>query len=134
MNITAGVTISRNSSDEIHIIIRDNRSGISFVNVNMALADFALALTGLSQVEAAAEVSGLNNVGKVRVTENRSVVYTGGSDYDKNAQQKWLIENCQEEGWILNAYLGRQGSVTYQGDTTTLNYSVTKFVDPQEDL
>lgn len=104
------------------------------MNVNMALADFALALTGFSEVEAAAEVSGLNNVGKVRVTESRSVVYTGGSDYDKNAQQKWLIENCQEEGWILDAYLGRQGSVTRQGDTTTLNYSVTKFVDPQEDL
>ncbi len=34
MNITAGVTICRNSGDEIHIIVRDNRSGISFVNVN----------------------------------------------------------------------------------------------------
>ena len=134
MNITAGVTVSRNSSDEIHIVIQDRLSGVSFVNVNMTLADFALALTGFSQVEAAAEVSGLNNVGKVRVTESRSVVYTGGSDYDKNAQQKWLIENCQEEGWILNAYLGRQSSVTRQGGTTTLNYSVTKFVDPQEDL
>lgn len=134
MNITAGVTISRNSSDEIHISFRDNLSGITFVNVNMTLSDFALALTGLAEVKAPAEVAGLCNVGKVRVTEPRSVVYSGNHEFDRKKRESWLVENCQEDGWRLNSCLGSQGSTTYQNGVTTLNYSVTKFVDPTDEV
>jgi hypothetical protein len=92
----------------------------------MTLESFASAITGLSFVEAPAEVRRLDVVGKKKISERRSVICPI-STYDKEILKVWLIENCKEDGWELDAYLGSQNSVGYVKDGTKLNYSVFRY-------
>lgn len=39
--------------------------------------------------------------------------------------------NAREEGWVLSTYLGSQNSVKWVDGKTILNYSVTKYVNPE---
>ena len=123
----AQVTISRASDNRIYIKIEDCASHIQFVEASMTLEDFGSAITGVGMQDADLEVRGLANVGKFRVTEKRSKECPIKT-YDKDVLIAWLKANAQEEGWILDTYLGSQGSVNLVGDKTILNYSVTKFV------
>lgn len=126
------VTISRNSSDEVNIRIHDSASGLEFVDIQMTLENYAMLITGLSRVEAIGEVRGLDKVGKRRVNEQRSVVCPIGG-YDKKVFQQWLIDNCQEEGWELDSYLGSQNSLGLNDKgERVLNYSVRKYVEDDE--
>jgi len=128
MNFKGLITITRNSNDEVNIRLKDSASRTEFVDVSLSLRDYALLLTGLSHVEVAGEVRGLDKVGKTRVTERRSITCPIES-HDKKALTQWLIDNCQEDGWQLDSYLGSQGSVVYKDGVTVLNYSVTKYVE-----
>jgi len=49
--------------------------------------------------------------------------------YRKTDLEEWLSKNAQEEGWILNNYLRSQSSVTHTEEGTILRYSVTKYVN-----
>lgn len=126
--LKAKVTVSRSSDDLIRIRFRDEASGIQFAEARMTLEEFALAVTGLAEREAELEVTGLQYVGKRRVTEQRSIVCPLDA-YNKDKLEEWLKENAQEEGWLLNSYLGSQGSVSTRDGVTILRYSVTKYVD-----
>lgn len=126
----ATITISRNSNNEFTVTIRDNKSHIQFVKTRMSPHDFAMALSGLAEVECEAEYRMLECVGKTKITETRSVECP--IKFKREDQSKWLAENCQEEGWILSSYLGTQSSVQNTPDgKTILNYSVTKYVDEE---
>lgn len=130
--IQCSVTISRNSHDEITITIRDQASRINFVSATMTPDAFALAVTGLAEQPATAEVFGLEHVGKRKIMEQRVAVYPG-REFSKKELTKWLTENHQEEGCILNPRLDSQSSVQHNSDgSTTLNYSVTKYIDNQD--
>lgn len=127
-NFKGSVTISRNSNDEVNLRIHDGASGIEFVDIQLTLENYAMLITGLSRVEATGEVRGLDKVGKTRVIEKRSVVCPIGG-YDKKVFQQWMIDNCQEEGWELDSYLGSQSSMALNDKgERVLNYSVTKYV------
>ncbi len=128
-NFNGAVSISRDSRDNVNIRIHDNASGIEFVDIQMTLENYAMLITGLSRVDATGEVRGLDKVGKQRITEARSTVCPI-KGYDKKVFQQWLIDNCQEEGWELNSYLGSQSSMGLDKDgERVLNYSVTKYVE-----
>lgn len=118
--------ISRRSDDKIVISIEDEASRTEFVEVKLSPHDFAMAVTGLSFVKVTGSVRGLENVGKKKVTEKRSVVCPLDS-YDKKDLSAWLEQNCSEQGWLLNTYLGSQGSVEYVDGGRKLNYSVYKY-------
>jgi hypothetical protein len=105
MKIKAKITISKNSNDEIHIRVKDSASNIEFVDVGMSLADFAAAITGLAMVDAVADVRGLDNVGKRKIIEQRTAI-APRMGYDRNDMKSWLNKDCQEEGWIIDDYLG----------------------------
>lgn len=123
------VTISRNSNDEVNLRIHDAASGIEFIDIQLTLENYAMLITGLSRVEATGEVRGLDKVGKTRIIEQRSVVCPLGG-YDRKVFQQWLIDNCQEEGWELDSYLGSQTSMHLNDKgERVLNYSVTKYVE-----
>ena len=124
------ITISRRSDRKIIIQIRDEVSRIKFFDATMTLEDFAEALTGMGEVTMKGEVRGLQYVGKVKESVRRVAEYTGPSTYDYKKQEEWLKRNCQEEGWLLDSYLGSQGSVYREGDKTYLRYGVYRFVDP----
>lgn len=130
MKFKGNMTISRDSGDNINISFRDDASLIEFLDVRMSLEDYALMITGVARVGVEGEVRGLQNVCKTKVTAHRRVECPGGLTRDQ--YKEWLIENCQEEGWILNTYLGSQGSVSYGSGKTFLNYSVYKFVEEEQ--
>lgn len=131
MKIKAKITISRNSNNVIKVRLVDEASQAEFFDGELSLADFASAVTGLSYVEMDAEVRGLGNVGKLKVRETRSIVCPLPS-YSRDDLRKWLTANGQEEGWILDAHLGSQNSIsTNKEGKTVLNYSVHKFVEKE---
>lgn len=123
----AQVTISRRNNNKVYIGIEDSNSHIEFVEVELTLEDYAMIITGLSSVAGEVTYRGLDCVGKTRVTEPRRVK-SGVSGCDKEEHKKWLEENCREEGWRLNSYLGSQRSLSYENGKTVLNYSVYKYV------
>ena len=127
--IQANVSISRDSNENIRIRITDNASRIQFVELKMSPHDFAMATTGLSFVPVEAIVTGLEHVGMQKVSEPRTVDCPLNT-YDRNELMAWLIDNAQEPGWTLDAYLGSQGSIstTLSGNGRTLRYRVYKFV------
>lgn len=124
----AKVTISRASDDMVRIRIRDDASGIEFAEVALSIESYGYVITGLAEQEGSLEVRGLELVGKRRITEQR-IIECPLNTYDKGVLVSWLEENAQEQGWILNTYLGSQSSVVRNGDKLILNYSVTKYVE-----
>jgi hypothetical protein len=130
MKINTKITISKNSNDEIHIRIKDSVSNVEFVDVEMSLADFAAAITGLAMVNAVADVRGLEYVGKQKVIEKRTAI-APRMGYDRNDMKRWLNKNCQEDGWIIDDYLGPQGSITSVDEGTLLRYWVYKYVETE---
>lgn len=127
------ITISRDSRDIVRVSIRDEESFIQFVEFKMNLESYALAISGLSEVHGEFGVRGLEHVGKRKVIERRAKECPINS-YDRKVLEQWLKENGQEEGWILDCYLGSQNSIGHRGDKTILNYSVHKFVEVGEGL
>lgn len=125
------ISITRPSfHDEREVIaieIYDNASRTTFCRVQVGMADFAAALTGQSQMPVQMELRGLAYVGLVKVAEKRTATVPGRF-YDKAYLQQWLIDNCHEDGWIIDSYLGSQSSIKFSDDSTLLNYSVHKFV------
>jgi len=108
----------------INIQITDELSRIRFAEINVPLAQFSEALTGM-WVKAEAEIRNLENVGKTKVGEDRKIECP--IQYGKEKQEQWLEQNAQEPGWILNPNLGSQQSVNTVNGKTILRYSVYKF-------
>jgi len=129
--MNGSITISRRSDDIVEVSLRDNISRTVFAKFQMDLASLGMAITGLGEVQGNLVTNGLENVGKVKVTEQRSVVCPH-KYFKRGVFESWLEENCHEEGWILNTYLGSQNSTRGCDEGTILNYSVTKYVQ-QED-
>ena len=132
MKFTGNITISRDNHDVINIRLQDKCSRTEFVNVQMTLEDFTLAITGFAKVRVVGEVGGLETLGKIRVNESRSVVYPGNTFEDRGRQEAFIMNNCQEEGWTVQATLGSQGSVKTVEGNTVLTYSVVKYVAPED--
>lgn len=132
MKINANLTISRNSGDTMRLTLMDENSRIRFAKVGISPHDLMMALTGLAHIDVECEVHGLEHVGKVKVIERRSVTYPGVS-YDRKLLEAWLRDQCQEEGWTIDPYLGGQQSTKVEGHKTILNYSVFKYVEPSHE-
>lgn len=125
------LTISRNNFDVIKIAIRDEASRTEFVVAEMTPETLALAITGMSEIEVVLKVQHLDRVGKLRIIEARSIDCPLQS-LEKEEMRAWLRANAQEDGWILDDYLGSQSSVSplKDGKGYSLNYRVVKYVDP----
>lgn len=128
MKIKGTLSISYRQ-DAIGIRIHDEASRIEFVDAEISHEEFARALGSLQHRPfIGCEVRGLSNVGKRRITERRSIECPL-KNYERTVLEGWLLENAQESGWIVNAYLGAQGSIDRSNGKVHLNYSVTKFVE-----
>lgn len=123
------VTISRNSNDFVVISIHDEASGTRFVDLELSLENFAMAITGLARVSGEMKVRGLGHVGMKLVIENRAAKCPD-LGLGKEPYQEWLLSNCAEEGWEIDTCLGSQGSISRNGKWVTLNYSVRKYLPP----
>jgi hypothetical protein len=123
------ISCCRDSRDQVTIRIQDVNSHVEFVEVNLSLDQFALMITGLSHIECTGSVRKLEAVGKTKITEKRSVLYTGEGFASRENMQQWLLDTQQEEGWSIDNYLGSQQSVIYQDGQHALNYYVYKYVE-----
>lgn len=121
------VTISRSSDYKIRIYIRDDNSRMEIARVTLSLEEFAKAITSMP-ASGTAEYRGLDVVGKTKIIEARSVEYPHYGYGKREDMSQWLEDNCQEKGWILDTYLGSQGSVAIRDGKTILHYSVMKWV------
>lgn len=133
INVDLGISRTQSSKgpDRITITLTDEASGTRFVEVTMTMEQFAQAITTL-RVYVPAEVRGLENVGKRKVTEWRTIELPSRFFYsDMNAVLEWLSEHGKEPGWIVDPYLGSQRSVSRVDGKAILNYSVYKYVEQQ---
>jgi hypothetical protein len=130
MKIELRLSISRPSNGGISLRIEDKLSGIEFIDAAISLDEFAEAITGLSSRPMMAEVRGLNYIGKKKVRESRSIECPIKS-YDRNILKQWLKENANEDGWIIDTYLGSQKLIVTEKDKTILNYAVYKYVEAE---
>jgi hypothetical protein len=117
-----------NGKRKINLTIQDVASRTQFVDLEIELEDMMEAITGLGYRPCEAEVRGLANVGKTRVTESREIVCPLNT-YKKEELREWLEANAQEDGWIIDSYLGLQGSTSNHPCGTLLRYGVTKFIE-----
>lgn len=122
--IKANITISRPSgfdNEIIRIAIGDESSRVQFVTLDIALADFAEALTGLASVKCDAEVKDLDVVGLEKERKQETIIISitelesANIDYHNRAALTNYLSNTpkfQQHGWELEKYLGSQGQVT----------------------
>jgi len=124
MEIYSGLS----SNGKFMIYVRDEESGIRFLELEMTPENFAFMLSN-RPVECEGEVNRLEHVGKKHYREARTVVYTG-KDTSKAAIRLWLLETHQEHGWTINSYLGSQDSMVYipESGHYEINYTVEKWV------
>ncbi len=126
------ITISRCSDDTIRFQIEDAASRIVFFSGSMKPEAFGSAITGLAYQDIEFKIRGARHIGKIVVTEKRSVLCPLKT-YDRELLRQWLVENMKEEGWTLNPYLGSQNSIVREGGELRLNYSVIKYVEQEEE-
>ena len=93
----------------ITIQVRDDLSRTRFADIEIGLADFVKALTGLAEVPIVMQVRGLDNVGKIK--ETKSLVFQV-HDADQAAAEKLAAEFC-DEGWLPSLYFNSQKSFTH---------------------
>lgn len=129
MKINGNISCNRVSDDTIRIEIEDNLSRQRFLYIKLSLEDFARMITGLSGIDFQGEVTNLNVVGKKKISEKRSAIFTGNGFANRENMQQWLLDTQQEEGWTINPYLGSQRSMIFENDQYTLHYSVYKYVE-----
>lgn len=130
--IKANLGITRSSDGNYYIRIGCESSRTSFCELKLTGQQFAEAITGLHTSDYECTVHGLDRVGKTRVREARQALCPL-SVFSQKEQEQWLLDNCQEDGWILDNYLRKQNAVKTLSGARELKYSVYKFVDVGED-
>lgn len=128
MEINASIQISRNSRDGINIEITDEKSRTRFVQMELTLEQFALAITNLYTTNIKASVCKLDTVGKEKYVEDRQVVCPSPYYTSTDHMVNWLKENCQEHGYELDTYLGSRNSISnHESGGCLIKYRVIRY-------
>ena len=116
------VTIFRNSSDEVHINIKDSDSRQN-VSIKLDLQSYAMLITGLSEVEGNLTLpSDPSKLGKERISMRVRVMMPNSERDDALAYQ--LCCRKAGPGWEVNKYFvsqssfGRDDEGNYYAQTT----------------
>ena len=126
--IKGAISCSRTNHNKIHIEVQCSSSRAKFLDIELTADEFGRLVTGMYLSDINIQVDKLDIVGKKKVAEPRSVEFPFDS-ISRESKEKWLIDNCQEEGWTVNPYLGSQSSVKHVDSKTFLNYTVYKYID-----
>ena len=134
------VTLFRDSNNQVRLRVKDVLSRVNVCEVKLSLENYALILTGQGEVEGDVDYGNLLAVGKQKVTEPRQAFCPAKERYSLPAEEAkaYLLEHCQEEGWIIDTSLGNKNSVnptcTSNGlSGFTINYKVYKYVEVSDD-
>lgn len=146
MKLEGKITISRPSSGQdrpeyVRIAIRDKTSRMEFLEVEVDMAEFALALTGLSEQDCVLKTRRLDTVGKVRESEPMTFVLTDEymdkhnlRSYDRVGLKAHLKHDPEgrfhEAGWEVSTDLGSQNSITPNSpDGIRINTHRVRYVE-----
>lgn len=143
--LTGTINISRPSCsdgrDVIRITVADDGSRAEFLELEMNVAEFGLAVTGLSFRPVKFVTRGLSVVGKKRMTQpflhvvsEAELEECGISPYDRKQMEAYAKTITPPEGWTLDTYLGSQTSIQWdsQAKTYSLHMRIETFVEITE--
>lgn len=125
--IIGDISCCRDNHNRIHIEVKCDASNVRFLDIHLSAEQFGKLVTGAYLSEIPVTVNQLDKVGLSKVVESRSVIYPKEFG-NRDEQEQFIKDNCQEEGWIVSPYLRSQTSVKTVKGMTTLNYSVYKYV------
>lgn len=133
MKINATLSISFTSNRKVNIRLRDKNSRVRFFEGSMEYEEFTAALSSLAECPfIEAETYRLDAIGKRFERQDVSIVCPFES-HDRKKLEAWLRDNAKHPGWEVDAYLGSQSSVSYDGDNgCVLRYSIFRYVDGEE--
>ena len=121
------VTCSRDSNDRFTMRVRDVGAVNAAIEITMTPQQFAYMISSMV-VDAKATIMRPELFGKVRISESREVECPISSSAGRETLKQWLIDNRQENGWELDAYLGSQTSVKPTGSNSCiLRYRVMRW-------
>lgn len=134
-NIACNVSLHRQSDGSIHIEIGDERSRIKFVDVMLNDESFADFMFGHHQVQASAEITSLQHVGKKKETRVEKLELSARwlkahhvDQYNVSRLEKAVWNNFQREGWFLNSTLRSQDSVERHDDGIVVKVTYFRYV------
>lgn len=104
MKYTGRISISRitgGDEDKIHIEIRENRSGVQFLDIEMGVAEFGYAVTGLSGQNCKFELRQLEHVGKLRECKQVCVPFEVcyANEPERSRLAKKALAPYEVDGW-----------------------------------
>lgn len=136
MNIKGSITLSRvncsHSDDYISIRLEDEAARITFAEVKLGLTGFAHMLTGLSGVECDIEVSGLENVGKIKERKQASFELPEGTKFTEERTAALAVLAEINDGWTYSTYLGSQNTFYSDGDKCFFRTWAARWIDKDE--
>jgi hypothetical protein len=121
--------VQRTSEEDVYVIdVQCGRSRVGLATLELTAQQFAEAITGLSVdgVVASTRVAD-DRVGKEKRREWRTFKVVGCRPSRAEAEEllrRQGVTTLKTEGKHVDPYLGSQGSIAYDGDTTVLRYSV----------
>jgi hypothetical protein len=143
------ITISRpqlgDHKEFVRVTLKDIDACMKFLEVDVPLGQFALALTGMSEQECDLHPNRLDTVGKVREMEPCVFVLT--QEYmDRHKLSRYYKEEIrqhmvldpeglfrQTDGWELSIHLGYQTSITSNHpDGIRINTYRVRYIERQE--
>lgn len=103
----AKISITRNSNDEISVVITDGSSGLRVIDVRMSPHDFAMCLTGLAFCPAsysfAPKQFTIDNIGKKR--EVKEVFVDRPEVYGKEEKRNIVLKRIEESGELVDGWM-----------------------------
>lgn len=135
--IRGAASISRvhcpDSDDYISIALEDEDARITFVEVNLDLAGFALALTGSSTVYCDIDVDGLENVGKLKEQIEAVFALPEGTDYSNERATALSMIDEIDDGWDYSTDLYSPDSFySDRSGRRRFKTIATRWVDSEE--
>lgn len=139
--LRGAITISRPSGvrdPHISISIHDRRSGTEFLEVAIALDDFARALTGLGWTDCEFVLSP-TKVGLVREVKRLQVAVPDGEHATREQRAAAAVAEHDVDGWVgstrdaLNHHNRVHSGDDGNGGYTVHTVSYVRFVDPPSD-
>ena len=141
MKVNASISISRihpyREPDHIHIRVEDETSGCTFLDLELSLADFARAVTGLSAVKCQGELYEDAPVGKQRQVKEELVRRLGGyvTAQGQRAVAAEVLAPYEIDGWegyASDLFNHRRRTELSTAGEEGYRVTFVRFVDPPE--
>lgn len=121
----------------IRIEVVDGESRVHFLQVNMSVEEFALAITGCGERECEFELRGVDTVGKVREHKEEMVEFDRDVIYSRDRDAALLaLKSYEVDGWIGDANDAfnhhRQGAISVTRHAVSARIRFTRYVTKGE--